>query len=69
MSVTQAQIDALNEAISQAERQVTNGAQTVTYRSIADLIAARDDLRRQLANQAQPERPRRTYLTYGGRGY
>lgn len=74
MPVTQAQIDALNEQIASAERQVTNGSQSVTYRSIADLKAARDDLQRQLDAQAvadgtQTPRSRNTRLYYAGRGY
>lgn len=74
MPVTQAQIDALNEAIAGAERQITNGSESVTYRSIADLKAARDDLQLQLngqevaaGNVTPPSR--NTYLSYGGRGY
>ena len=74
MAVTQAQVDALNEAIAGAERQITNGSESVTYRSIADLKAARDDLQMQLNAQgvadgtATPQ-PRNTYVSYGGRGY
>jgi hypothetical protein len=74
MPVTQTQIDALNDAIASAERQVTNGSQSVTYRSIDDLKAARDDLVKQLQAQnvadgtAQPK-PKQTRLYYAGRGY
>lgn len=73
MAVTQADIDALNGAIASGERQVTLGAQSVTYRSIDDLIKARDNLRQELANQTLqasgvPIRRRGTFY-YGGRGY
>lgn len=74
MAVTQAQVDALNDAIASAERQVTNGSQSVTYRSISDLKDARDDLVRQLQAQqiadgtAQPK-PKQTRAYYAGRGY
>lgn len=73
MAVTQADIDALNAAIASGERQVTLGAQSVTYRSIADLITARDDLRQELANlqlsaAGTPVRRRGTFY-YAGRGY
>lgn len=71
---TQAQIDALNAQIASAERQVTNGSQSVTYRSIEDLKAARDDLQRQLDAQAvadgtKPPRSRHIKTYYGGRGF
>lgn len=74
MPVTQSQVDALNDAIASAERQITNGSQSVTYRSIADLKAARDDLQDQLNKQKiasgdAPAQPRQTRLYYSGRGY
>lgn len=73
MPVSQADIDALNKAIASGERQVTLGSQSITYRSISDLITARNDLLQQKAKDeadAAGEAPkRRTYLYYGGRGY
>lgn len=74
MPVTQSQIDALNEAIASAERQVTNGSQSVTYRSIDDLKKARDDLQMQLnaqnvADGNKTPQPRQTRLYYNSRGY
>lgn len=74
MPVTQSQIDALNDAIASAERQVTNGSQSVTYRSIDDLKKARDDLQAQLDAQEiaagnKTPRSKQTYLYYGGRGF
>lgn len=68
MPASQAQIDALNEAIATGERSVrfADGS-AVEYRSIADLIQARDDLRRQIA--ATQRTPKRSYLYQGGRGY
>lgn len=74
MPVTQAQIDDLNAAIASGEKQVALGAQQVTYRSIAELKAARDDLvsqmeREQAAANGTPVRSRQTKLYHGGRGY
>lgn len=73
MPVTQADIDALNTAIASGERQVTLGSQSVSYRSIDDLIKARDDLRQELANAtlsaAGVSVRRRGTFYYGGRGY
>lgn len=74
MAATQAQVDALNDAIAQAERQITNGSESVTYRSISDLKAARDDLQIQVNAEAVKNgdalpRSRNTTVSYGGRGY
>ena len=73
MPVTQADIDALNTAIATGERQVTLGSQSITYRSIDDLIKARNDMRTELANQgaaaAGTPIKRRTLAYYSGRGY
>lgn len=44
MAVTQEQIDRLNDAIATAERQVVLDGQSITYRSIDELKAARNDL-------------------------
>jgi len=70
MPVSQSDIDALTAAIASGERQVTIGSQSVTYRSIDDLIKARDTLMRDLVAQTATEpRPRQTRLYYAGRGY
>lgn len=70
MAVTQADIDALNAAIASGEKQVALGAQQVTYRSIAELKVARDDLQAQLNAQAAPTpKSRQTLLYQAGRGY
>lgn len=78
MAVTQADIDALNQAIADGVRQVTLAGQTTTYNTTDSLIRARDDLKAQLAAQDQAaavaagtaKRPsRRSYLFYAGRGY
>lgn len=73
MAVTQADIDALNAAIAKGERVVRLGDKSVEYRSITELIAARNDLAAQLAeaaNAASAEpRSRQTYLYQSGRGH
>lgn len=73
MAVSQADIDALNAAIASGERVVVLNGQSVTYRSVSDLIMARNDLQAQLNNAAQAAsgkpRPKRTYAYYAGRGY
>lgn len=68
MPVTQTDIDALNQALAQGERVVRFAdGRAVEYRSVSEIILARDDLQRQLA-ASQPRR-RRAYLAQSGRGY
>lgn len=73
MPVSQSDIDNLNKAIASGERQVTIGSQSITYRSIDDLIKARNDLRQQKADEdaaaANAPQKRRSYAYYAGRGY
>lgn len=71
---TQADIDALNAAIASGEKQVALGAQQVTYRSISELITARNDLQAQLDAQnvaagLTAKKSRVTRLYQSGRGY
>lgn len=70
MAVTQADIDNLNEAIASGTRQVTIGGQSVTYQTTASLIAARDDMVKQLAAlTATTRRSRSLQAVHGGRGF
>lgn len=50
----QQQIEALNAAIRSGEHSVAFNGRTVTYRTVADLIKARDDARAELAQRSQP---------------
>lgn len=68
MAVTQAQIDALNDAIADGVRQVTIDGHTTTYNTSDSLIRARDDLIVQLQRQNRKQRTR-TLAHYAGRGY
>lgn len=68
MTISQTDIDALNQALAQGERMVRfSDGRAVEYRSVAEIIAARDDLQRQLS--AGQRRTRHTYLAQGGRGF
>lgn len=73
MAVSQSDIDALNAAIASGERVVVLNGQSITYRSIDDLIKAKDHLTKQLQDDqlaaAGKARPKRFYGYYGGRGY
>lgn len=74
---TQEEIDALkvslatlNACITSGVRSATLGGQTVTYNTTTSLIAARDDVQKQLnAAVATTRRSRQTYLYQSGRGY
>lgn len=73
MPVSQTDIDALNAAIGAGERRVTLGGQSITYASVDELIAARNDLMQQKAiadakASGTPQR-RRTLMYQNGRGY
>ena len=69
MPVTQTDIDNLNAAIRNEERLVKLNGKTVEYRSIAELIAARDDALKQFQIENPKPRPRHTRLYQNGRGY
>jgi hypothetical protein len=73
MAVSQQDIDALNAAIASGERVVVLSGQSVTYRSISDLIMARNDLMQQLQDAelktAGRRRVKRAYAYYQGRGF
>lgn len=73
MPVSQSDIDALTEAIATGERVVRKGDKTIEYRSVAELMAARDRLLAELsaadAAAAGATRPKQTRIYHGGRGY
>ncbi len=74
MPILQTDIDALTEALATGERMVRKGDKVVEYRSVDELLAARNALQAQFdAEQAASgtvaARPRQTRLCHGGRGY
>lgn len=73
MAITQSHIDTLNAAIASGERVVVLNGQSITYRTVADLIQARNDLLKQMqdaeARAAGRVRPKRFMAYYSGRGY
>jgi hypothetical protein len=73
MPATQADIDALTRAIATGQRQVTIGSQSITYRSISELLAARDALQTELNNAeneaSDTKRPKQYRVYQSGRGY
>lgn len=69
MATLQEQIAALNDAIASGEKQVALGAQQVTYRSISEMIVARNDLESRLSKDTTPVKSKQTKLYHAGRGY
>lgn len=70
MSVTQADIDALNAAIAQGETLVRKkDGTTVQYRSVPDLIRARNDQQSQLNAQSATPRNKIVRVSQSGRGF
>lgn len=69
MAVSQSDIDALNAALAQGERVVKSDGVEVEYRSVNELIKARDALVAQMARESGTARPRQTVIVHGGRGF
>ena len=70
MAYTQAQLDALENALIQGEKRVTFGDKTVEYRSVDELKAEIDLVKRDLFEQAAatglwPGAPRQIRVTTG----
>lgn len=64
MAFQQSDLDAIDRAIASGELMVSVNGRATTYRSIKDLIAARDLVRQSLAAQQPVQAP-----TIGGRGF
>lgn len=66
MAYTTTQLQALEDAIASGELTVTYEGKTVTYRSIKDLMAARDFVKGELeaAGTITETYPRRSYAAY-----
>ncbi len=67
MSFTQKHLDAVEAAIARGEKTVRYGDRTVEYRSIDELLKARDEIRTSLS-QAAGLRSRVVRLYHGGKG-
>ncbi|POA21594.1 hypothetical protein C1886_04805 [Pseudomonas sp. FW300-N1A1] len=67
MSFTQKHLDAVEGAIARGEKTVRYGDRTVEYRSIDELLKARDEIRTSRVNSAGP-RSRVIRLYHGGKG-
>lgn len=67
MSFTQKHLDAVEAAIARGEKVVRYTDRTVEYRTIDELLKAREEIRTSLANSAGP-RARVVRLYHGGKG-
>ena len=67
MAYTQAHLEAVEGAIARGERIVRYSDRTVEYRTVDELIKARDLIRPELA-QAAGRRSRVVRLYHGGKG-
>jgi len=67
MAYTQAHLEAVEGAIARGERIVRYSDRTVEYRTVDELIKARDLIRTELA-QAAGRRSRVVRLYHGGKG-
>lgn len=57
MAFTQAQFDAISDAIASGVLEVTVNGQTVRYQSTKDMLALRDRMQRELQTAAGTGRP------------
>ncbi|MGV8860174.1 MAG: phage head-tail joining protein [Pseudomonas sp.] len=67
MAFTQKHLDAVEEAIARGEKVVRYADRNVEYRTVDELLQARDQIRTSLLNSAAP-RSRVVRLYHGGKG-
>lgn len=67
MSFTQKHLDAVETAIARGEKTVRYTDRTVEYRTVDELLKAREEIRSSLINAAGP-RSRVVRLYHGGKG-
>lgn len=67
MAYTKAHLDAVERAIARGEKIVRYSDRTVEYRTVDELIKARDLIRTELTNAAGP-RCRVVRVFHGGKG-
>jgi hypothetical protein len=67
MSFTQKHLDAVEAAIARGEKTVRYTDRTVEYRTVDELLRAREEIRSSLINAAGP-RSRVVRLHHGGKG-
>lgn len=68
MAFAQEDIERLEQAIAKGERIVRFADRSIEYRSIKELIEARDRMLTERSNQQPPQRSRLTRLYHAGKG-
>ena len=64
MAFTQQNLDAIEKAIATGTLSVEYNGKRVTYRSMSDLLKARDVIKAELANQTAIRAPRSSIAIY-----
>lgn len=67
MSFTQKHLEAIERAIARGEKIVRYSDRTVEYRTVDELLRAREEISRSLISAATP-RSRVVRLSHGGKG-
>ena len=68
MTFTTSDLTAIESAIASGELTVISEGRQVTYRSMLDLMRARDTIRRELQNAGTlPKKKRYSFISRGGR--
>ena len=68
MAFTQKHLDAIERAIARGEKVVRYSDRTVEYRTVDELLKAREEIRTSLTSAAGP-RSRVVRLYHGGKGF
>lgn len=69
MAITQSDIDKINQAIAKGEHIVRFADRMVEYRSVDELIKARNAMTAELAKAQNPRRSRTVRIYHAGKGY
>lgn len=64
MAFTQQNLDAIERAIATGTLSVEYNGKRITYRSMSDLLRARDVIKTELAKQQSPGAPRSSIAIY-----
>lgn len=69
MAITQQDIDKIDRAIAKGESVVRFADRTVEYRSVDELIKAKNAMQAELSKAMNPRRSRVTRIYHAGKGF
>lgn len=69
MAITQSDIDRINKAIAKGEHIVKFADRSVEYRSVDELIKARNSMITELTKAQNPRRSRIARIYHAGKGF